>query len=132
MRSSGRGSVPPVKLVIRRVCNCLISPGAYTDSKGNFHFIVGGPNSAGFADASVSSPSIVGPGPQSGINERSLTGCEIRANLPGFLSDSIILGFRGALDDPEIGVIHLQRLANVEGYTFSLTTALAPKEARRA
>ena len=93
--------------------------------------MVGGQNSAVFADASVSVPTISGPGSQSGINERSLTGCEIRANLPGFLSDSIILGFRGPLDDPEIGVIHLQRLANVEGYTFSITTALAPKDARR-
>ena len=126
------GSIPPVNVVIERVCNGVIRPEAYTDSKGNFNFMVGGQNSAVFADASVASPSITGPGPQSGINERSLTGCEIRANLPGFLSDSIILGFRGALDDPEIGVIHLQRLANVEGYTFSLTTALAPKEARRA
>src|SRR5437867_3234583 len=125
------GSIPPVNVVIERVCNGVIRPEAYTDSKGNFNFMVGGQNSAVFADASVASPAIVGPGPQSGTNERSLTGCEIRANLPGFLSDSIILGFRGPLDDPEIGVIHLQRLANVEGYTFSITTALAPKDARR-
>jgi len=125
------GTTPPVNVVIERVCNGVIRPEAYTDSKGNFSFMVGGQNSAVFADASVSVPTINGPGPQSGINERSLTGCEIRANLPGFLSDSIILGFRGPLDDPEIGVIHLQRLANVEGYTFSITTALAPKDARR-
>src|SRR2546426_1872659 len=126
------GTPPPVNVVIERVCNGVIRPEAYTDSKGNFSFMVGGQNSAVFADASVSAPTINGPGPQSGINERSLTGCEIRANLPGFLSDSIILGFRGPLDDPEIGIIHLQRLANVEGYTFSITTALAPKDARRA
>src|SRR5438105_1111189 len=126
------GTTPPVNVVIERVCNGVIRPEAYTDSKGNFSFMVGGQNSAVFADASVSVPTINGPGPQSGINERSLTGCEIRANLPGFLSDSIILGFRGPLDDPEIGIIHLQRLANVEGYTFSITTALAPKDARKA
>ena len=126
------GSIPPTNIVIERVCNGVIRPEAYTDSKGNFSFMVGGQNSAVFADASVAAPTINGPVSQGGINERSLTGCEIRANLPGFLSDSIILGFRGPLDDPEIGIIHLQRLANVEGYTFSITTALAPKDARRA
>src|SRR5438094_537290 len=121
-----------VHYVIERVCGGVVRPEAYTDSRGNFSFIVGGQNAAVFADASVGGIGAGDPRQQGGVSERSLTGCEIRANLPGFLSDSIILGFRGALDDPEIGVIHLQRLANVEGYTFSLTTALAPKEARRA
>src|SRR5437867_9821380 len=126
------GTIPPASVVIERVCGGVVRPEAYTDSKGNFSFIVGGQNAAVFADASVGGISAADPRQPGGVSERSLTGCEIRANLPGFLSDSIILGFRGALDDPEIGVIHLQRLANVEGYTFSLTTALAPKEARRA
>ena len=71
-------------------------------------------------------------GRQTGFDERSLNGCEIRANLAGFQSDSIILAFREALDNPDIGIIHLRRLANVEGFTFSLTTALAPKDARKA
>jgi tetratricopeptide (TPR) repeat protein len=127
----GDGTIPPASVVIERVCGGVVRPEAYTDSRGNFSFIVGGQNSAIFADASVAGPNTSSPGQQNGINERSLTGCEIRANLPGFLSDSIILGFRGALDDPEIGVIHLHRLANVEGYTFSITTALAPKDARK-
>jgi tetratricopeptide (TPR) repeat protein len=126
------GTIPPASAVIERVCGGVVRPEAYTDSRGNFSFMVGGQNSAVFADASVAGPGATGAGRQSGINDRNLSGCEIRANLPGFLSDSIILGFRQALDDPEIGVIHLRRLANVEGYTFSLTTALAPKDARKA
>ena len=71
-------------------------------------------------------------GPQGGINERDVSGCEIRANLAGFQSDSIILGFRRSLDNPDIGTIRIHRLANVEGYTFSVTTAQAPKDARKA
>jgi tetratricopeptide (TPR) repeat protein len=126
------GTIPPTNVVIERVCGGVVRPEAYTDSKGNFSFIVGGQNSAIFADASVAGPNTGVPGQQNGIDGRSLTGCEIRANLPGFLSDSIILGFRGPLDDPEIGMIHLHRLANVEGYTFSITTGLAPKDARKA
>ena len=126
------GTIPPASVVIERVCGGVVRPEAYTDSKGNFSFIVGGQNAAVFADASVGGIGAADPRQPGGVSERSLTGCEIRANLPGFLSDSIILGFRGALDDPEIGTIHLHRLANVEGYTFSITTALAPKDARRA
>src|SRR5437879_4581390 len=126
------GTLPPTNVIIERVCGGVVRPEAYTDSKGNFSFIVGGQNSAVFADASVAGPGTTTPGQQNGIDGRSLTGCEIRASLPGFLSDSIILGFRGPLDDPEIGMIHLHRLSNVEGYTFSITTGLAPKDARKA
>jgi tetratricopeptide (TPR) repeat protein len=43
-----------------------------------------------------------------------------------------MIGFRRSLDNPDIGTIHLHRLANVEGYTFSITTAQAPKDARKA
>ncbi len=127
----GDGTIPPASALIERVCGSVIRPEAYTDSKGNFSFVVGGQNTPVFADASVADPIGV-PGQQTGVDARSLSGCEIRANLAGFRSDSIILGFRQPLDDPEIGVIHIHRLANVEGYTYSLTTALAPKDARKA
>ncbi len=125
------GSIPPTSVVIERVCAGVTRPEAYTDSRGNFSFLVGGQNSAIIPDASVGADPFSRNG-QSTVTERSLTGCEIRASLAGFQSDSIILGFRQALDDPEIGVIHLHRLANVEGYTFSISTAAAPKDARKA
>src|SRR5881296_3931361 len=54
------GTVPPANVVIERVCNGVIRPEAYTDSKGNFSFMVGGQNSAVFADASVSAPTFYG------------------------------------------------------------------------
>jgi uncharacterized protein DUF3808 len=131
------GTVPPDRVVIERVCNGVVRPEAYSDSKGNFSFQLGGRNSEVFFDASVGNDSISrdsvgGFGPQRGISERDLAGCEIRASLPGFQSESIMLGFRRALDNPDIGVISLHRLAKVEGYTFSITTGLAPKDARKA
>jgi tetratricopeptide (TPR) repeat protein len=43
-----------------------------------------------------------------------------------------MLTFRRSLDDPEIGVIRLHRIANVEGFTFSVTTGAAPKNAKSA
>src|SRR4030095_11169439 len=49
-----------------------------------------------------------------------------------YLSTTIILAFRKPLDDPNIGIIHLRRLATVGDFTFSVTTASAPKDARNA
>jgi tetratricopeptide (TPR) repeat protein len=125
------GTVPPASVVIERVCGTVIRPEAYTDSKGNFSFVVGGQNPPVFEDASIQGPARM-PNQQNGVDPRTLTGCQLRANLAGFISDSINIGFRQPLDDPEVGVIHIRRLDNVEGYTFSITTALAPKDAQRA
>lgn len=128
------GSIPPTNVVIERVCNGVVRPEAYTDSKGNFSFLLGARNSMAIADASIGN-SIDPISRGGGLGRESsfdLSGCEIRANLPGFLSESILLAFRQPLDDPDIGIIHIRRLANVEGYTFSVTTAAAPKDARKA
>jgi tetratricopeptide (TPR) repeat protein len=131
------GSTPPATVTIERVCNGRVRPEGYTDSKGNFSFQVGAQPGIAFADASVGNTSpFEGFGSDSGlqgnVSPRELTGCEIRANLPGFQSSTIMLTFRQALDDPDIGIIHLRPLANVEGFTFSATTAAAPKDARNA
>ena len=126
----GDGSIPPASVVIERVCGSVVRPEAYTDSKGNFSFAVGGQNPPVFEDASVQGSNR--PAGQGGVDPRSLTGCQLRANLAGFLSDSINIGFRQPLDDPEVGVIHIHRLDNVDGYTYSITTALAPKDAQKA
>jgi Flp pilus assembly protein TadD len=124
------GTTPPASVVIERVCGSVVRPEAYTDSKGNFSFVVGGQNPPVFEDASVQGS--IKTGQQNGVDPRMLTGCQLRANLAGFISDSINIGFRQPLDDPEVGVIHIHRLANVEGYTYSITTALASKDAQKA
>jgi len=133
------GTPPPDTVLIERVCNGVVRPEAYTDSKGNFSFQVGGQQGMVFADASVGNDPGFGTfgsassgQPRGDVNPRDLTGCEIRGNLGGFQSDSIVLTFRGALDDPEIGTIRLRRLTNVEGFTFSVTSGAAPKNARSA
>jgi tetratricopeptide (TPR) repeat protein len=124
------GTVPPDLVVIERVCAGVARPEGYTDSRGNFSIQLGERNSGVFMDASVGGD--FRGDPRGGISERDLAGCELRANLAGFYSDSVMLGFRHALDNPDVGIIRLRALANVEGYTFSLTTALAPKDARKA
>jgi len=137
------GTPPPESVVIERVCNGIARPEGYTDSKGRFSFQLG-QNSAMMADASVNmNDSGFGSGgmggsrggmmgrPQ-GINERDLMGCELRAALPGFRSDQVSLAGRRSLDNPDVGTIVLHRMAKVEGFTFSGTTAFAPKDAKKA
>jgi tetratricopeptide (TPR) repeat protein len=135
------GTPPPESVVIERVCNNVIRPEAYTDSKGRFSFQLG-QNSTVFADASVGSTmddpfsrndSAMGRGAgQRQISERDLMGCELRASLAGFRSEAVSLSGRRMMDNPDVGTIILRRLGNVEGYTFSAISAQAPKDAKKA
>jgi len=135
------GTPPPDSVVIERVCNGIVSPEAYTNSKGHFSFQVG-QNTARMADASISS-SAAGISPRPGdpsftgmyrgeISRQDLAGCELRASLAGYRSDAIMLSGRRALDNPDVGTIVLHRLVGVEGSTISATSLLAPKDARKA
>jgi tetratricopeptide (TPR) repeat protein len=143
------GTPPAEPVTIERVCNGNARAQGYTDSKGRFNFQFG--QAAGvMQDASVSSGGYGGPGGQPGgmggnrslgnlggsssgmSGERDLMGCEIRANLPGFRSDSINLGMRRSMDDPNIGTIILHRLAGVEGVSISVVALQAPKDAKKA
>jgi tetratricopeptide (TPR) repeat protein len=136
------GSPLPEPVMIERVCNGIARAEGYTDTKGRFSFELGR-NSMMLADASQSSgldpfggfgnnSSMPGLGPNNqGIRERDLFGCELRANLPGFRSEVIPLATRRFLDNPDVGIILLQRMGNVEGLTISATTANAPKDAQK-
>jgi tetratricopeptide (TPR) repeat protein len=140
------GQPPPEPVTIERVCNGQPRPEGYTDSKGRFSFQVG-QNTHMMADASVGSPIDTFPGTNSrmggsssggmfgsnrGISERDLIGCELRATLPGYRSEVVQLSGRRVLDNPDVGTIILRRLANVEGLTYSATSYMAPKDAKKA
>jgi Flp pilus assembly protein TadD len=135
------GTPPPDQVVIERVCNGIARPEGYTDTKGRFSFQLG-QNTAMMADASVNMNDTAfggmggsrmgGPMGQQGVSERDLMGCELRASLAGFRSDIVSLAGRRALDNPDVGTIVLHRMAKVDGFTFSGTTAFAPKDARKA
>lgn len=138
------GVPPPDFVTMYLVCNGQPRPQGYTDSKGRFSISLGD-NNAMTPDASVgntgndpfggggSDRGFPGMGPgRGGMTERELMNCELRAELPGYRSDIISLAGRRVMDNPEVGTIILHRLANVEGFTFSMTTAMAPKEAKKA
>jgi Flp pilus assembly protein TadD len=132
------GSAPSEPVTIERVCQGYTRPEGYTDSKGRFSITLGQNNGMAMADASHSTFDPLNPNQGSlgtntqGVDTRQLMSCEIRASLPGFRSDTISLANRRSLDNPEIGTIYLHRLGNVEGLTVSATTAMAPKDAKKA
>jgi len=126
------------------VCNGIARPQAYTDSKGRFSFQPGQTGHV-LMDASVSSaasspnfggqPGMAGQGgfPSSGasMGTADFMGCELRAALPGFRSEAIVLSRRSIFDNPDVGTIILRQLANVQGTAISFTTLNAPKDAKK-
>lgn len=143
------GGPPPEPVAIERVCGGRVFPEGFTDLKGRFSFELGR-NLGGFVDASMSSGSeggfggggssrsnplttgSTGSSSTIGMTDRKLFGCELRAALPGFRSDSVNLSNRRSMDNPDVGIIILKRLANVEGLTISATTYAAPKDSKKA
>ena len=147
------GQPPPDSVAIQLTCRATPRTVGQTDLKGGFGFDVNNRlSSAVFVDASQASDndsslgSMISPGMGSSgssqnsggmrsgasMGERDLMGCDLQAALPGFRSDVIHLGTRRSMDSPEVGIIYLHRLANVEGLTISVTSALAPKDAKKA
>lgn len=142
------GTPPPEPATIERICGGgNARPEGYTDSKGRFSFELGR-NMGMMQDASVSSSNdpfnrgndpfsnrsgAMGPGGMGGgMSERDLMGCEIRASLPGYVSSVVNLSGRRIMDNPDVGTIILKRIAGVEGMTFSMTSAMAPKDAKKS
>jgi tetratricopeptide (TPR) repeat protein len=149
------GTAPPDFLTIQLVCHSSPRTIGRTDSKGGFSVDINNrPAMMNMADASENSqPSYQGAGPvgpstngfgntaaaatgssptQEVVGDRDLMGCDLQAALPGFRSDVLHLSNRRSLDDPNVGTMILHRLANVEGTTISVTSAMAPKDAKKA
>jgi tetratricopeptide (TPR) repeat protein len=139
------GTPPPESVPIQLSCRATLRSVGYTDPKGGFAVDLNDrKNAATFADASEDPNSFGGssgrpnsalnPGGNgnSGITGRALMGCDLRATLAGFRSDVVQLDARHGPENPEVGTIVLRRLANVEGLTISVTSALAPKDAKKA
>lgn len=131
------GTVPPVHITIERVCGTTIRPEGYADLKGYFSFQLGASNADVFPDASVGGGLHGVPGDaistrSGGLTERDLLNCELRAQLAGYESQSIQLGTRRFMDNPDVGIILMRRLGQSQGTTVSATTLAAPKDARKS
>lgn len=141
------GTEPQERASIERVCNGRVRRESYTDSHGQFGFQLGAED-RGFQDASVGGYSdpmrnsslytnAQTPGAplamaSQGVTQRELMGCELRANLPGFRSESISLAGRQLFDTSSVGTIVLHRIGKVEGTRISATSLQAPRNAKKA
>lgn len=133
------GTPPPDPVTIQIVCRGIPRAVAYTDGKGNFNVDLSNRNHAVFADASEPTSDQAFSANNNLVNSRGVCpgesnflGTEIQAYLAGYRSDTVNLGLRRSLDNPDIGTLVLHRLSNVEGLTISATSALAPKDAKKA
>lgn len=108
--------------MVQRVCGLAVAGETYTDSQGRFNLQQSSNLQQGIKD-SLSADSAASSGANAG-------GCELRASLSGYQTESVSLGSRRASDN-NVGVIVLRRRGDARGMTISATTLLAPKEARR-
>lgn len=129
---NGGGSA--VNVAIQRTCSGSPRTVAYTNNKGQFSF-QWGPSAGIVPDASDVGPAnaMRAAGDRGGsASGNSTLGCELTANAPGFWSPRLNLSNQRASDNPDLGMIVLQRIAGVEGTSVSVTALNAPKDARKA
>src|SRR5215475_137444 len=126
VRLSDGTPVPP-NAAVHIICGISsIRTNTYAGLDGNFNIVLNSQRESGFTSADLDSR---GTG-----TVKDLTGCEVRAVLGGYLSTTIILDRHSSMDNPDIGTIYLHPIAepgDAEGYTVSLSTKLAPKDARK-
>ena len=141
------GSAFPQNVTIQRVCSGISKTVAYTDSNGRFNFrwgdrnlVVTDASDAGSGSSRNSSSGGFGSSQSAGGANSLATdpfgsrmmNCELRANVAGFTSDTIKLFNRRSADSPDVGMIVLHRIAGIEGSSISVTSMMAPKDAKKA
>jgi len=135
------GSPAPADTVIESVCNGTEKAVGRTDPNGAFSYQASGSSQGAVADASYAgNDRQVRAGAASGSDWASggstssaLVGCELRASLAGYRSDSApLFGYSPYETDIDLGTLVLHERGEVQGYAVSATSDQAPKKARNA
>lgn len=126
------GSAPPQRVTIETVCAATRTPQGYTDHNGGFSFRLN-QNAGVIQDASIGPrPAGAGGTFTTDIYTPVLNGCELRAVLTGYRSDSYPLASIRGGDNVNIGTLVLHPVAQSEGADISSTSLAAPKDAKIA
>jgi Tfp pilus assembly protein PilF len=135
------GTPPQDTVQINRVCDGHSFAPANTDTTGHFTFSLdAGHRKTETADAGVAAAETSDVG--KALNQTAtqytnpittaLRGCELRAVLAGFRSESVRLSVHDMSDDGRVGTIILHPLSRSGALTISATTAAAPATATKA
>jgi TolA-binding protein len=104
----------------------------YTDSKGSFSIQFSNKEFGGATQASETPATHLDPHAVRENSARDWRDCELKAVLPGFVSQPVDLGVRTpAIGNTNIGAIVLHHTANAEGSTVSATSVNVPDKARK-
>jgi tetratricopeptide (TPR) repeat protein len=127
------GSPPPEPATVELRCQSFRQPEQKTNKDGAFNFAVGGDRSRELPDSQRTMPGQAVGASGSDRSFVSLTGCELEASLPGYMSSKIYLGRRSVFESPDVGTIVLHKLSTGgEGTLISASTAAAPADAKKA
>jgi tetratricopeptide (TPR) repeat protein len=127
------GTAVPADVPIERLCGGVAHIEGHTDDRGGFGFEMGHDDM--LQDSSYNGRATLNPNQpvvSSDIGadpNRPYRECEIRANLPGYRSDSILLATYKPSENSNIGTMMLHRMSNVAGSVISANTAAAPRNA---
>jgi tetratricopeptide (TPR) repeat protein len=136
------GTLLTDRAAIQSLCNGRTHVETYTDSKGYFSFEIKSQNqnqnSVTGDDASDSSQSVFAQAASQGAKANPdpvgnyLRNCQLQAALPGFTSGAVELAAKlSDIGSTDVGTVVLHRMAQVEGFTLSVTTAQAPAKAKK-
>jgi lipopolysaccharide biosynthesis regulator YciM len=128
------GTVLTDAAAIQTSCHGNTHTIGYTDQRGAFSLQLDQTSSSvmtGVGDVTDSGP-MMRPNYGSGGPMQDWRDCEIRALLPGFISQVVELSSRMDGDNrAEVGNIVLHRIGGVQGFTISATSAQAPSKAKK-
>jgi len=126
------GQAVPEPVPVQLSCGLTTLQVIDTDAKGYFHFLLGMgvQSNMDLGAASTGVPMTNGVG---NLNSGSgdLYGCEVEVSVPGYdLLRTSINGHAG-IGEMDVGTLQLRRLADVQGFSISVTSLLVPSAARK-
>ena len=128
------GKTPNEPVVIERVCGTFVYKEGVANQRGEYSVQLG-QNSGVFQDASTSAGTLnnsgAGQGLTSDVSPNALWDCEMRASLPGYRSDSVMLATQRNLDSHIIDFL-MHYMGDAKGSSTSATSAQAPKDSQKA
>ena len=125
------GSAVPKETRVSMYCGGFPRASDFVSPKGEFDIDLEG-GSQSVTDATRASAGASGLPERNALGMVNLSGCVVRAELPGYDSTEIALAMHSTLDSPDVGEILLTRQAGLTGETISATSLEAPKKAAKS